>query len=53
LGAAAVGRLAQGERGVMVGLVEGALVTTPLSEAAERSRELSAEHWEMASVLAR
>jgi 6-phosphofructokinase 1 len=53
LGAAAVGRLAQGERGVMVGLVEGALVTTPLSEAAERSRELSAEHWEMARVLAR
>ena len=53
LGAAAVAQLAQGEGGMMVGLVAGAVTTTPLAEVAERMRELDTEHCEMAQVLAR
>lgn len=53
LGAAAVVRLAQGQSGVMVGLVDGVPVTTPLAEAAAQLRVLEPEQLVMADTLAR
>jgi len=53
LGAMAVTRLAEGELGVMVGLVSGAPLSTPLDQAAAQPRTLAAEQLKMADVLAR
>ncbi|MGI6377172.1 MAG: ATP-dependent 6-phosphofructokinase [Anaerolineae bacterium] len=53
LGAAAVSRLAQGEQGVLVGLVDGATITTPLDDVATRVRALDESLLAMARVLAR
>lgn len=53
LGAAAVSRLAQGEQGALVGLVDGVVVTTPLSMVATERRVLDDNLLEMAQVLAR
>lgn len=53
LGAEAVRRLAQGERGVMVGLIDGQMVTTPLATVAAHPQPLDRGFKEMADMLAR
>jgi 6-phosphofructokinase 1 len=52
LGAAAVDTLAQGEQGVLVGMVKGDIVTTPLAEIAGRMRPADAALLELARILA-
>ena len=53
LGAAAVEQLHQGTSGVMVGLVDGQIVCSPLAEITECTRGIDASYYEMAKVLAR
>lgn len=53
LGAAAVRRLREGESGVMVGLVDGEIIASPLSEVIECTRGIGEGYYEMAQVLAR
>ncbi len=53
LGAEAVRRLAEGESGGMVGLVDGAMTYTPLAELLGGSRELAEEDLATAGMLAR
>lgn len=53
LGAAAVGRLAGGEKGVLVGLLRGQIATTPLSEVVANKKPLDLSLLELARVLAR
>ncbi|NLG50628.1 MAG: 6-phosphofructokinase [Chloroflexi bacterium] len=53
LGAAAVEHLHAGQRGVMVGMVEDEIVTTPLAEATACTRSLEEEYFELARMLAR
>jgi len=52
LGAAAVKQLHQGASGVMVGLVDGEMVCSPLAEVTERTRQISDAEYELARVLA-
>jgi 6-phosphofructokinase 1 len=52
LGAAAVDTLASGARGVLVGIVRGDVVTTPLGEVAGRMRPADASLLELARVMA-
>ena len=53
LGAAAVERLAGGEKGVLVGLLRGQIATTPLSEVVANKKPLDLSLLELARVLAR
>lgn len=53
LGASAVDALLSGVKGVMVGLVEGDVVYTPLGQVAERRRGLDSEELELARRVAR
>jgi 6-phosphofructokinase 1 len=53
LGAAAVQRLAQGERGCLVGWLHGEVATTPLPEVVAKRKTLDARFVELARVLAR
>jgi 6-phosphofructokinase 1 len=53
LGAAAVERLATGERGVLVGLLQGQITTTPLTEVVANKKPLDLTLLELAQVLAR
>ncbi len=53
LSAAAVDKLAEGVSGMMVGLVDGELVTSPLAEVTERYREIEPHYIELAEILAR
>ncbi len=52
-GAAAVDRLAHGEKGVLVGLNRGAITTTPLDEVVANRKPLDLSLLELARVLAR
>ncbi len=52
LGAAAVEQLYQGLSGVMVGLVDGQLVCSPLAEVTERVREIDEGYLDLARALA-
>lgn len=52
LGAAAVDQLRQGTWGVMVGLIDGQLVTTPLADIAWRARRVEADYLRLACVMA-
>jgi 6-phosphofructokinase 1 len=53
LGAAAVERLAAGEKGVLVGLLRGQIATTPLAEVVANKKPLDLSLLELARVLAR
>lgn len=53
LGAAATECLARGEHGVLVGLLKGAIATTPLSEVVAGKKPLDMKLVELARVLAR
>jgi len=53
LGSAAVDRLVAGEHGVLVGLLHGAVATTPHAEVAARKKELDLGLFDLARVLAR
>jgi len=53
LGAAAVDHLADGQQGVLVGLVDGAIVATPLAEVIGKTKPLDQNLLELARVLAR
>ena len=52
LGAAAVGELASGNAGVLVGLLCNAITATPLAEVAGRTKPIDTELLELARVLA-
>ncbi len=52
LGASAVAALASGARGVLVGIVKGDVITTPLSEITGRTRPADAGLLELARVMA-
>ncbi len=52
-GAAAVERLAQGEKGVLVGLNKGAITATPLDEVVTSKKPLDLGLLELVRVLAR
>jgi 6-phosphofructokinase 1 len=52
LGDAAVGCLARGESGVLVGTLRGEIASTPLAEIAGRTRPAKAELLELARVMA-
>lgn len=53
LGAAAVDRLAAGEKGVLVGLLKGEIATTPLDDVVAHKKPLDLKLFELAKVLAR
>jgi 6-phosphofructokinase 1 len=53
LGAAAVERLAMGEHGILVGLLQGSVAATPLADVVESKKPLPAGFFELARVLAR
>jgi 6-phosphofructokinase 1 len=53
LGAGAVERLAQGEQGVLVGLLKGQIVSTPLDEVVAKRKPLDPKLLDLARVLAR
>jgi 6-phosphofructokinase 1 len=53
LGAAAVERLSAGESGLMVGILDNAIIATPLSEVAECTRHIDESYLNLAKVLAR
>ncbi len=53
LGAAATDRLARGEHGVLVGLIKGEIVSTPLAEVVAHKKPLDVQLLELARVLAR
>jgi 6-phosphofructokinase 1 len=52
LGAAAVDRLARGERDVLVGMINGNIATTPLADVAGRTRPANRDLIELARVMA-
>jgi 6-phosphofructokinase 1 len=52
LGAAAVERLAKGERGMLMGLKGGEVTSTPLEDIAGKSKPLDLDLLELARVLA-
>jgi 6-phosphofructokinase 1 len=51
-GAAAIDRLARGEDGVLIGLLNGEVTATPLTEVAARTKRLDARLVELANALA-
>jgi 6-phosphofructokinase 1 len=51
-GAAAVGHLARGEQGLLVGLIKGEIAATPLTEIVGRRKKLDCHLFELAGVLA-
>jgi 6-phosphofructokinase 1 len=51
MGAAAVNSLIEGQRGFMVGYVNGKIVTPPMSTAWEEKRLLNAEMMELVDCL--
>ena len=53
LGAAAVERLAAGEKGVLVGLLKGRVAATPLNEVVSHKKPLDLTLFELAKILAR
>jgi len=53
LGAAAVERLAQGEHGILMGLVADAVTPTPLAEVVAKKKTLDPRLFELARVLAK
>ena len=53
LGAAAIGALAEGQTGVLAGMVKGQMTTTPLSEVADCVRPIDPAYYEMAQIMAR
>jgi 6-phosphofructokinase 1 len=53
LGAGAVEALARGEHGVLVGMIDGQVATTPLSEVIGRVKSIDPKVWELAHVLAK
>ena len=53
LGAAATGRLARGEHGLLVGLLKGEISATPLSEVVANKKTLDPDLFELARVLAK
>ncbi len=53
LGAAATDRLARGEAGILVGMMKGEIVGTPLAEVVSTKRRLDPALLELAQVLAR
>jgi len=53
LGAAAVDHLAQGEHGVLVGLLKGEIGVTPLAEVATHKKTLDLRLLDLANVLAK
>lgn len=53
LGAAATEHLARGEQGLLMGLIKGEIVGTPLVEVVSNKRELELELLELAGVLAK
>jgi 6-phosphofructokinase 1 len=53
LGAAATEHLARGEQGLLMGLIKGEIVGTPLEEVVSNKRELELELLELAGVLAK
>ncbi len=53
LGAAATERLARGEQGLLMGLIKGEIVGTPLEEVVSNKKELELELLELAGVLAK
>jgi 6-phosphofructokinase 1 len=53
LGAAATEHLARGEQGLLMGLIRGEIVGTPLEEVVSNKRELELELLELAGVLAK
>jgi 6-phosphofructokinase 1 len=52
LGAAAIGTLAEGKHGVLVGMVKGDFISTPLTEIAGRMRPADASLLELARTMA-
>lgn len=52
-GSAAADCLARGEQGVMIGLQQGAIAFTPLSEVVSKKKPLDLTLWKMAQVLAK
>ena len=52
LGAAAVDALARGEHGVLVGFIQGEIVTTPLADVVAKQKSLDPPALELARVLA-
>lgn len=52
-GAAAVRQIHEGASGVMVGILDGQIVVTPLAEVTERIRHIDEAYYQMAGVLAR
>ena len=52
-GAAATDCLAQGEHGVLVGLIKGDIMTTPLEVVASSKKPLDLSLWDLAQVLAK
>ncbi len=53
LGAAATEHLARGEQGLLMGLIKGEIMGTPLEEVVSNKRELELELLELAGVLAK
>jgi 6-phosphofructokinase 1 len=53
LGAAATEHLARGEQGLLMGLIKGEIVGTPLEEVVSNKRELELELLQLAGVLAK
>ncbi|MFH0769186.1 MAG: ATP-dependent 6-phosphofructokinase [Chloroflexota bacterium] len=53
LGAAATEHLAQGEHDIMVGLIKGEIITTPLAEVVSKKKPLDLRLLELARVLAK
>ena len=51
LGAGAVAALARGEKGVLVGLIAGAIATTPLSEIVGVQKPIDPELLQLARIL--
>lgn len=53
LGAGAVAALNRGESGVLVGMIDGQVTTTPYAEIVGRQKPLDPELWKLAHILAR
>jgi len=53
LGAAAIDTLASGKHAVLVGIVKGDIITTPLAEITGRTRPADASMLELARTMAR
>jgi 6-phosphofructokinase 1 len=51
-GVAAIERIAQDRHGILIGIHNGAIVDTPLSEVASHQKELDLSLFQMAKILA-